>query len=62
MPTASPLKRLTPPPPGDEKKQKKKWLSLAALITSTPFLIAIAVHVLALAVVGSVVIFKGGNP
>lgn len=62
MPTASPLKRPTPPHPGDEKKQKKKWLSLAALITSTPFLIAIAVHVLALAVVGSVVIFKGGNP
>gem|GEM_PF-607319 len=62
MPTASPLKRPTPPPPGDEKKQKKKWLSLAALITSTPFLIAIAVHVLALVGVGSVVIFKGGNP
>lgn len=62
MPTASPLKRPTPPAPGDEKKQKKKWLSLAALITSTPLLIAIAVHVLALVGVGSVVIFKGGNP
>lgn len=47
---------------GDGKSQKKKWLTLAALITSTPFLIAIAVHVIALLAVGSVVIFKGGNP
>lgn len=47
---------------GDGKSQKKKWLTLAALITSTPFLIAIAVHVMALLAVGSVVIFKGGNP
>ena len=44
------------------KNQKKKWLTLAALVTSTPFLIAIAVHLLAILAVGSVVIFKGGNP
>ena len=37
-------------------------MALAALITSTPFLIAIAVHLLLLLAGGSIVIFKGGNP
>ena len=45
-----------------KKQDKKKFVALAALITSTPFLVAIAVHVLLLLVGGSVVIFKGGNP
>lgn len=62
MPTVPPAKKPTAPNAGGEKKQKKKWLTLAALITSTPFLIAIAVHLLALLSVGSVVLFKGGNP
>ena len=51
-----------PAPPADKKPDKKKFFALAALITSTPFLIAIAVHILLLLVGGSVVIFKGGNP
>ena len=51
------------PPASPEKKSgKKKFVALAALITSTPFLIAIAAHGLLLLVGGSVVIFKGGNP
>ena len=48
--------------PADQKPDKKKFFALAALVTSTPFLIAIAVHILLLLVGGSVVIFKGGNP
>ena len=50
------------PLPAGKKQEKKKFFALAALITSTPFLIAIAVHVLLLLVGGSIVIFKGGNP
>lgn len=44
------------------KADKKKFIALAALVTSTPFLIAIAVHVLLLLLGGSIVLFKGGNP
>ena len=64
MPPAptSPIRNPRPTPPTDPKSQKKKWLAITALLTSTPFLIAIAVHVLALLGLGSVVIFKGGNP
>ena len=62
MPPAPPAKKPGMPTSGDGKSQKKKWLTLAALVTSTPFLVAIAVHLLALLAVGSVVIFKGGNP
>ena len=50
------------PVPAEKKPDKKKFVALAALITSTPFLVAIAVHVLLLLIGGSVVIFKGGNP
>lgn len=50
------------PAPAEKKPGKKKFVALAALITSTPFLIAIAVHILLLLIGGSVVIFKGGNP
>ena len=50
------------PTQGKQNPDKKKFVALAALITSTPFLIAIAVHVLLLLVGGSIVIFKGGNP
>ena len=57
-----PIRNPRPTPPTDPKSQKKKWLAITALLTSTPFLIAIAVHVLALLGLGSVVIFKGGNP
>lgn len=62
MPPAPPSKKPVAPTSGNGKSQKKKWLTLTALVTSTPFLIAIAVHLLALLAVGSVVIFKGGNP
>lgn len=51
-----------PPAPAGKKADKKKLVALAALLTSTPFLIAIAVHVLLLLLGGSIVIFKGGNP
>lgn len=51
-----------PAAPADKKQNQRKFVALAALLTSTPFLIAIAVHVLLLLVGGSVVIFKGGNP
>ncbi len=57
-----PIRTPRPTPPNDPKSQKKKWLALTALLTSTPFLIAIAVHLLALLGLGSIVIFKGGNP
>ncbi len=57
-----PIRTPRPTPPTDPKSQKKKWLALTALLTSTPFLIAIAIHLLALVGLGSVVIFKGGNP
>ena len=50
------------PAPAEKKSEKKKFLAIGALITSTPFLIAIAVHVLLLLVGGSMVIFRGGNP
>jgi len=62
VPPSPSVKKPTPPTAGSGKNQKKKWLTLAALITSTPFIIAIGVHLLALLAVGSVVIFKGGNP
>lgn len=48
--------------PAEKRPDKKRFLTLAALLTSTPFLIAIAVHGLLILVGGSVVIFKGGNP
>ncbi len=57
-----PIRTPRPIPPTDPKSQKKKWLALTALLTSTPFLIAIAVHLLAILGLGSIVIFKGGNP
>ena len=41
---------------------KKKFIAIGALLTSTPFLIAIGIHALLLIGGGSVVIFKGGNP
>lgn len=50
------------PPATGSKPDKKKLVAIGALLTSTPFLIAIAVHILLLLVGGSVVIFKGGNP
>lgn len=49
-------------PAATKSKDRKKFVALAALVTSTPFLIAIAVHVLLLLLGGSIVIFKGGNP
>lgn len=57
-----PAAKPKPPAPAEKKTDKKKFIALTALITSTPFLIAIAVHLLLLLVGGSVVIFKGGNP
>lgn len=57
-----PAAKPKPPAPTEKKTEKKKFIALTALITSTPFLIAIAVHLLLLLVGGSVVIFKGGNP
>jgi len=57
-----PLAKPKSPTPAEKKPEKKKFVALAALITSTPFLIAIAVHFLLLLIGGSVVIFKGGNP
>jgi hypothetical protein len=51
-----------PSAPAKKKSDKKKFLAIGALLTSTPFLIAIAVHVLLLLAGGSIVIFKGGNP
>jgi len=62
VPPVPSTKKPSPPHAVAKNEQKKKWLTLTALITSTPFLIAIAVHLLALLTVGSVVIFKGGNP
>lgn len=57
-----PVAKPKPAPANGKKSERKKFVALAALLTSTPFLIAIAVHVLLLLVGGSVVIFKGGNP
>ena len=57
-----PVAKPKPAAPAEKKPDSKKFFALAALITSTPFLIAVAVHVLLLLVGGSVVIFKGGNP
>ncbi|MEY2852354.1 MAG: hypothetical protein RL549_1053, partial [Verrucomicrobiota bacterium] len=57
-----PVAKPKSPAPAEKKSDKKKFVALAALITSTPFLIAIAVHILLLLIGGSVVIFKGGNP
>ena len=57
-----PVAKPKSPAPAEKKPGKKKFVALAALITSTPFLIAIAVHFLLLLIGGSVVIFKGGNP
>jgi hypothetical protein len=50
------------PAPAEKKSEKKKFLAIGALLTSTPFLIAIGIHALLLVGGGSVVIFKGGNP
>ena len=50
------------PPLAEKKSEKKKFLAIGALLTSTPFLIAIAIHALLLIGGGSIVIFKGGNP
>ena len=50
------------PAPAEKKSEKKKFLAIGALLTSTPFLIAIAIHALLLIGGGSIVIFKGGNP
>ena len=50
------------PAPSEKKSDKKKFIAIGALLTSTPFLIAIAVHGLLLVLGGSIVIFKGGNP
>ncbi|MCX6935791.1 MAG: hypothetical protein NTZ01_06345, partial [Verrucomicrobia bacterium] len=65
MPPTAPLKPGKPAKAGDQAEtssQKKKLVALAAIITSTPFFIAVAVHILALVTVGGVVVFKGGNP
>jgi hypothetical protein len=51
-----------PPVPAEKKSEKKKLFAIGALLTSTPFLIAIAIHALLLIGGGSIVIFKGGNP
>ncbi len=59
MPSAA---RPKPPAPAEKKPEKKKFLAIGAILTSTPFLIAIAVHALLLIGGGSIVIFKGGNP
>lgn len=48
--------------PAEKKSEKKKLFAIGALLTSTPFLIAIAIHALLLIGGGSIVIFKGGNP
>jgi len=50
------------PAPAEKKSEKKKFFAIGALLTSTPFLVAIAIHALLLIGGGSVVIFKGGNP
>ena len=57
-----PAAKPKPPAPAEKKSEKKKFLAIGALLTSTPFLIAIAIHALLLIGGGSVVIFKGGNP
>ena len=57
-----PATKPKPPAPAEKKSDKKKFIAIGALLTSTPFLIAIAVHALLLIGGGSVVIFKGGNP
>ena len=57
-----PAAKFKPSPLAGKKADQKKFVAIAALLTSTPFLIAIAVHVLLLLIGGSVVIFKGGNP
>jgi hypothetical protein len=57
-----PVAKPKPSTPADKKGDKKKFVALAALLTSTPFLIAIAIHVLLLLLGSTVVIFKGGNP
>jgi len=57
-----PAAKPKPPAPADKKAGKKKFFAIGALLTSTPFLIAIAIHGLLLVGGGSVVIFKGGNP
>ena len=57
-----PVTKPKPSAPSDKKSGKKKFLAIGALLTSTPFLIAIAIHALLLIGGGSIVIFKGGNP
>ena len=62
MPPAAKPNKPRSPAPTEKKSEKKKYLAIGALLTSTPFLIAIAVHALLLIGGGSIVIFKGGNP
>lgn len=50
------------PAPAENKPDKKKIFAVGALLTSTPFLVAIGIHALLLVGGGSVVVFKGGNP
>lgn len=57
-----PAARPKPSTTAEKKSEKKKFLAIGAILTSTPFLIAIAVHALLLIGGGSIVIFKGGNP
>jgi hypothetical protein len=57
-----PAAKLKPPTSAEKKAEKKKFFAIGALLTSTPFLVAIAIHALLLIGGGSVVIFKGGNP
>lgn len=59
MPSAAHSK---PTPSAGRKAEKKKFIALAALITSTPFLVAIAIHILLLLIGGGMVISKGGSP
>ena len=62
MPPAAKPNKPRPPAPTEKKSEKKKFFAIGALLTSTPFLIAIAIHALLLIGGGSIVIFKGGNP
>jgi len=62
MPPAAKLNQPRSPTPTNKKSEKKKFLAIGAILTSTPFLIAIAIHALLLIAGGSIVIFKGGNP
>lgn len=58
---APPVKAKNSPPP-KTRGSRRSLFGLAALITSTPFLIAIAIHGILLLLGGSIVLFRQGNP